>query len=320
MDIEYLLGLQGLRETLGGVVENFFVGLSFIGDGPALIALACVVYWCFDKRSGQLALWSFSTCNFIGQWLKNMLCIYRPWIIDSRISPAPGAIDGATGYSFPSGHTMGSGTILGSLAWSVRHYSKVIAGILLAVFVLIAFSRNYLGVHTPQDVLVAIVLAVLMIWLSNKFLDWIEENPEYDVRVVIVVAVACVVCLVVVGVKPYAVAYDASGNPLIDVVQMQKGSFEGAGVLLGMTLGWFVERRSLGFSTDWFDVDNRERIMRAIVGIPITGITYLATDVLFKAILPYIWAKFFAMTVLMFVTTYVVPLAFTAVAHRMGQR
>lgn len=313
MDIEYLLVLQGLRESLGSVVENFFVSLTVIGDGPALMAFAMIVYWCVDKHAGQLALMSFTMANFFGQLLKNILCVYRPWIRDSRIVPAEGALEGATGYSFPSGHTMGTTTVNGSIACSFWHRWRWISVVLFFVIVIVLFSRNYLGVHTPQDVLVGFLIALLAIFLCNKFLAWIDDYPEYEVHVVVIALVLCVACLLITGLKPYEVAYDANGQPLIDVVTMQKGSFEGAGILAGWALGWFLERRMVDFDTDSYFLSLRDRGIRGLIGVGFVGVTYVATDVAFKAIMPYVWAKFFALFLVMFVAMFVAPLVFTAI-------
>ncbi len=43
--------------------------------------------------------------------------------------------------------------------------------------VLIAFSRNYLGVHTPQDILVGIAVGLLVMWLTYKLTLWLKKHP-----------------------------------------------------------------------------------------------------------------------------------------------
>ena len=45
--------------------------------------------------------------------LKVTVCAYRPWIRDARILPYGDSINTATGYSFPSGHTMNAATVFG---------------------------------------------------------------------------------------------------------------------------------------------------------------------------------------------------------------
>ena len=97
MDIEYLFVLQQARETLPGIVEQLFAALSYVGEGPVLVAIMLIVYWCLDKRIGQFAMACMSAGNFVSQLIKNLVCVYRPWIRDARIVPSELAIDGAGG-------------------------------------------------------------------------------------------------------------------------------------------------------------------------------------------------------------------------------
>ena len=85
--------------------------------------------------------------------LKVTACVYRPWIRDPRIIPDVDAQAAATGYSFPSGHSMNAAALYGGAAIR-KELSKALRITMVIIMVLIAFSRNFLGVHTPQDVLI----------------------------------------------------------------------------------------------------------------------------------------------------------------------
>ena len=310
MDIGILLGLQGVRDGAPGFVETFLSALSAIADGPGLVAIVLVVYWCVSKRAGQFAITAFMMGNLVSQFLKNIVCAYRPWIRDARIIPAESALEGAGGYSFPSGHTTGATTSLGSFAWLLRGTYRVVSIILIVIVALIAFSRVYLGVHTPQDVLVGLAIGVLAIWLTTRFFRWFENNQDKDVFVAAIVIAISVVTLIIVMVKPYPLDY-VNGQLLVDPLEMQKGSFEASGVVIGVVLGWLFERRRVQFSTDSADIDPRGRIIRCVVGVVIVGLVYLGGNALFKAVLGILWGKFVAMLVLTFVAMFVVPLVFT---------
>lgn len=79
-----------------------------------------------------------------------------------------------TGFSFPSGHSMGAIALYGALAFLLwRHIHTRSARLLLIVLscfmiVLICTSRIYLGVHYPSDIIAA--LAVGGLWLG--FMIW----------------------------------------------------------------------------------------------------------------------------------------------------
>jgi undecaprenyl-diphosphatase len=99
--------------------------------------------------------------------------------------PRPVAFFGATpsSYSFPSGHALGSfcfyGILVAILAARVRRRSaKFIVWMAAAVLVgMIGFSRIYLGVHYPSDVIAGYCAAA--VWVGAVgFLDWTLRNSE----------------------------------------------------------------------------------------------------------------------------------------------
>ena len=314
MDISILLALQNLRESLPSFVETFLVLLSYIGDGPGLVALVLIVYWCVDKRAGQFSFIAFGAGNFVNQLLKNIACVYRPWVRDSAIVPSEKAIEGAAGYSFPSGHTTGTATSLGSFAWLARGKRLWIVIVCVVVILLMMFSRIFLGVHTPQDVIVGLLIAIVMIALTQLFMNWMDRwdalmpNHNKDLIVAVIVIIVSIASVAFVILKPYPMDYDASGALLVDPVTMQKGSFEAAGIMIGMAIAWVLERRLVNFTTDGLDL--KARGIRLAIGIVLVGITYVATDFIFKAILPYNWAKMFALLIVVIVGIFVAPLAF----------
>ena len=319
MDIQYLLTLQGLRESLPSPIETFFVLLSFIGDGPGLVALVLVVYWCVNKRAGQFAFIAFGAANFVSQLLKNIACVYRPWIRDAAVHPAEAAFEGATGYSFPSGHVTGTTSSLGSFAWVARKSHRWVTIVCIVVIVLMGFARNFLGVHTPQDVLVGLLIALILIALTQLFFNWIDRwdavapGHNKDLIAMAVVLVLSVASIAFVMLKPYPMDY-VGEQLLVDPVTMQKGSFEAAGIFAGLAVAWVLERRFVGFSTDGLEL--RTRVIRFVVGVVCVGITYVATDVVFKAVMPYNWAKLFAMFLVVFVAVFIVPLVFGKLEQR----
>ena len=319
MDIDYLLALQQLRQSLPSLLEDAMLGISFIGDGPALVAIALLIYWCVDKRTGLFAILAMGIGNFVSQLLKNILCVYRPWVRDARIIPAEGALEGAGGYSFPSGHATGAGTIFGSIAWMQRRRHKVLGVVCILLILIMCFSRNFLGVHTPQDVLVALCVAILAIVVVNALLNWIDRSDalvpghKRDIAIVIVLLVLCVASIAVIELKAYPMDY-ANGQLLVDPEQMKKGSFEAAGLLSGVSLGWLFERRFVKFETGGIGVP--ERVVRAVVGVAAVGVVYVVTNKLFVLFMPLGWAKLVAYFLLTIVALLVVPAIFVPIGRK----
>lgn len=175
MDIKYLNFLQNIRES---VPEWFNELIQFITDiGVLFILIPMMIYFCFDKKKGKFVLISLAITSALNVFIKNIFCVYRPWIRSKLIKPTETAIKGAGGYSFPSSHTAGAGASLGSVAF-VYHKKKLIMIPCICLVLLVAFSRNYLGVHTPQDVLAALLESAGMILLINTVLNRNESSGK----------------------------------------------------------------------------------------------------------------------------------------------
>jgi len=317
MDIEYLLALQGLRESLGSGVESFMNTVSSIGAGVVLMALCLVIYWCADKYTGFTAMLSFCLGNFVNQFVKNIACVYRPWILDQRVVPSQGALSGATGYSFPSGHTVAIATSLGTLAWLGRRKHKILAALCVVIILVVAFSRNYLGVHTPQDVLVALLESVVVVAISCKVSEWLRDHREHDLAILIGSLVMGVVVFVIINVKPFPMDY-VDGVLLVDPADMVKDCYEGVGLFCGFVIGWFCERR-------WVNFDTRaltwpKRIARLAIGIVYVAIIMVGLDPVLKATVGLAWAKLISRGLLLFGCLFLVPLVFKRVDSALERR
>ena len=311
MDIEILLALQDLRASLGSGFESAVAGLSESIMMVGLV-LCTFVYWSVNKKTGQFALMCFSVGNTLNQFVKNIACVYRPWILDSRIAPASGALGGATGYSFPSGHTVMSGTTFGSIAWRVRRKLPVVAVVLVVIVLLEAFLRMFLGVHTPQDVLAALAESLLVVLLGSFAYDRYEARCEKTGRnrdglVLLGVVVLCVACIAVIELKEYPMNY-VDGVLLVDPDVMKRDIYEGVGEFSGMFAGWYCERRWVNFEVG--DIPVGERVLRCVVGIALVAGVFFGFDMLAKALIGPALAKLTSRFVAAFIAMFVVPLLF----------
>ena len=54
MDISYLLFLQRLREAAGGILDGFMLEITSMAESVPTFLLLAGIYWCMDKRTGQL--------------------------------------------------------------------------------------------------------------------------------------------------------------------------------------------------------------------------------------------------------------------------
>ncbi len=160
MRMGLLYGLEKIR--LPGLNEAM-LAITELGGEAAFLAIALAVFWCVDKRRGYY-LMSVGFFGTIANQILKLLCrVPRPWVLDENFTILEPARAGATGYSFPSGHTQNAVGTFGALACTEKR--PWVRNVCIALAVLIPFSRMYVGVHTPWDVLAAAAMAVVLIFL-----------------------------------------------------------------------------------------------------------------------------------------------------------
>ena len=249
MDIRYLLLLQEFRNGPGAILAAFFAKMTFLGELTTALFIMAAIYWCIDKELGTYLLMGFSGNRLVNGVLKVTVCAYRPWIRDPAIVPHGDAITTATGYSFPSGHAMNAATVFGGGA--VRKDFPARLRIMLGLMVvLVAFSRNFLGVHTPQDVLVGMIAGTLVMYLTYRLMTWLGDHPEKSTLVCVIGLVLAAAVALYAGLKSYPQDYDSAGKLIVDGAKMANDTFKGVGWCSAFLVGWILERRFVRFSTD----------------------------------------------------------------------
>lgn len=282
MDIEFLLFLQQLREATFGLLDGFFLQLSVLAEPFYTMAFIAVLYWCFDKAMGTYVMMGWGLNRLANGFLKITACVYRPWIRDPRVEPLSAAIEKATGYSFPSGHTTNAVSLYGGPALR-KGTTKPVRALLVTLLLLTGLSRNWVGVHAPQDVLVALLVGCALMLFAGWVMDRLDERPELDVMVMAVGVIASVMLIAYAALKSYPVDYDAAGEILVDPQKMAVDSFKNAGWALGISVGWFCERRFVRFSTDG---TSQQRLFRGLFGLLVFALVFYPLTDLMKLLVP----------------------------------
>lgn len=260
MDLQILHYYQNIREAYGSVLTPFFQTISDMGANTLAIFICSIVYWCISKQLGQRIMMAVFGSGIINQTLKNTFCVYRPWIRDTTIIPA----EDVSGYSFPSGHSQMGAGIYGNIYLACRKNKKPLAIIAALLVFLVPISRNYLGVHTPQDVIVGLLEGLISIYLFNTILKKVDEHKNGDIVFFAAGILLTVIFLVYVSVKQYPMDYTPSGELLVDPFVMTRDCYAIAGMFLGVLAGWLIERRLVKFS---MDVSIAAKIIRGLFGI-----------------------------------------------------
>ena len=173
--------LDWIQNTMQcGFLDTLMPLITVLGDGGAFW-IACAVLMMLLKKyrkagfsAGLALIFGLLICNI---FLKPTVARIRPYDFQKQMGVLINLlIEKEHSFSFPSGHTIAS--FEAATAILLRHKKLGTAAMILAI--LIAFSRMYLYVHYPTDVIVSVFLgiglALLASWIVNKISAVIEAK------------------------------------------------------------------------------------------------------------------------------------------------
>lgn len=215
---------------------------TFFGEELLFIVLALAVFWCVDKREGYYLLFVGFFGTILNQFLKLLCRIPRPWVKDPSFKPVESAVGSATGYSFPSGHTQNvTGTLGGIARWSKGTGLRVLC---VAVLLLTSFSRMYLGVHTPLDVGVSLVIGVVLVFVFYPIVRKATEDTKYMATLL---GIMLTLSFAFVLYANLWAAPAEGAEALENLREGRKNSYSLFGALLGFCVAYPLERRFIRF-------------------------------------------------------------------------
>ena len=252
--MEFLYFLEKIR--MPGLNE-FMLTITHLGAETAFLVTALIIFWCVSKRQGYYIL----SVGFVGtitnQFMKLWFRVPRPFELDPNFHCLPEAFQGAGGFSFPSGHTQSSVGTFGGIANSVKN--KWVRGIAIAIAVLVPFSRMYVGVHTPQDVLVATVIALVLVFAFKPLVY--GKDGKY--MLILLVAMSALAVGYLCFVELYRFPQNVNHARLVSGIE---SAYTLLGALLGLLLVYFVDEKWLKFPTKavWW-----AQILKVVLGLVI---------------------------------------------------
>ena len=236
--MEFLRLLEGLRTPFFDSVFQFF---TLFGEETLFMVIAMAVFWCINKKSGYFLLYVCFLGNTINQFLKLLFVVPRPWVIDKDFTIVESARAQATGYSFPSGHTQNSAGLFLGIARAER--ALWVRIVCVAMTLLVAFSRMYLGVHTPADVLTSLGVALLLVLLAYPLFYRAWNNSKWFLALIgmlLAVGAALLLFVELVPLPANAIAeYSADGA---------KTAYTMFGASVGLAFVLWVEPKYIRFS------------------------------------------------------------------------
>ena len=183
--MEFLYLLEKIRVP---VLNEFLLAITALGEETAFLMIGLIVFWCIGKRQGYY-LMTVGLAGTVASQLMKIVCrVPRPWVRDSNFTILEDAREAAGGYSFPSGHTQTAVGTLGSIAAFTR--KKWIAAICVVLAILVGFSRMYIGVHTPADVLVGALLSAVLIAAFYPLMLGKQDRTYFGLVILAVLSIA----------------------------------------------------------------------------------------------------------------------------------
>ena len=233
----FLRFLESIR--VSGLNEIMLLITRF-GEETAFLVVALVMFWCVDKRRGYYIL----SVGFIGtlfnQFMKLWFRVPRPWVLDKDFTILEQAREAASGYSFPSGHSQNAVGTFGAIGYTTRN--KLVRIGCIAVAVLVPFSRMYIGVHTPLDVLVAAAMALALIFLLRPIV--LDKNGKYIPALLGIMTVLAIAYLCFVDFYPFPENMDAH-----NLASGTENAYTLFGALLGLLVVYYIDEKYLQFNT-----------------------------------------------------------------------
>lgn len=168
--LDWLVSLDGavllwIQEYLRAPVLDAVISCyTALGNAGALFLAAAVLMLCFKRtrKAGITALLAlavgFVCTNLI---LKHLVARPRPWLDVAGLIPLIAEHDP---NSFPSGHTTAAFAFAGAVQFASS--AKWLRWAALIAAVLMGFSRLYVGVHYPSDVLTGVLIGLSSAWAA----------------------------------------------------------------------------------------------------------------------------------------------------------
>lgn len=246
MELEILRSIQSIANPF---LDILFQLITMCGEQIVLISIIAVIYWTLDKKFGEYIAYSVLTSVLLNNTIKDIFKMKRP-IGEKGIRTLREQT--ATGYSFPSGHTQNASSFYGAMAiYLKKRVMHIIATIMI---ILVGFSRLYLGVHYPKDVIVGGILGVLTSLICYKLYNKFENK------------MLLYVITFVIFIPALTFAHSAD-------------FIKGMGTYLGFIIGIYIEKKYVNFSVEG---STGNKIIRVLLGILIL----LTLQVGLKVLLP----------------------------------
>ncbi len=237
--MEVLYWLESIRNP---VLDTLMLLFTEFGNELLFIAAGMILFWCIDKKQGYYLLLTGFFGVYINQFLKITCRIPRPWVLDPDFTIVEAAREAATGYSFPSGHTQTAVGCYGALALCRKETWVRVVSVVLAL--LVPFTRMYLGVHTPWDVGVSILVALALIFALWPLMNRYGTQRKLMYPLMAILSVMGIAFMLYVTLYPFPADIDPA-----NYAHAAENAYKFLGCALGLWVIYEVDARFIRFDT-----------------------------------------------------------------------
>ncbi len=233
--------LTWLQEHGSPALTAFFRAVTNLGSLEFYMLAIPLIYWLVDKHFGFRFSVFFIFSAYVNSGLKHIFHTERP--------PRELRLVTQEGYSFPSGHAQGSTAFWGFLALKLKTRLAWIGAAVL-IF-LISFSRLYLAVHWPIDVLGGVVIGAVLLFAYSFVAE--TDLLQIPLRAWVLGSVLAAAILYLI--------HPAGDGPMT------------AGFLLGALLGYRLELLYVRFQEEATALQN---VAKAVLGLAVLFLLRIA--------------------------------------------
>ena len=243
-----------VQQIHGQVLDSIFRIITFLGTDRFYLLLLPLIFWCVDLRLGARLAVILLLSVYFNFGLKDLLQQPRPFDIDPSVQ-----LSDTQGYGLPSGHAQSSVVVWGFIATRINKTWLRMVAILLVI--LIGFSRIFLGVHFPTDVLAGWVVGVIILGVYLTVRP-VLERKLLELSLGMQMLVALVLPLALMAIRP------------------TEGTIFPMAILAGTGVGLTLTRRYVSFVVigSWW-----QRTLRFLTGGSVVFALYLGIRVAFSS-------------------------------------
>lgn len=231
------------------VLTALFQLITYLGEETVFLIVALLLFWCIDKKKGYYLMITGFLATLAGQFLKLLCKIPRPWVKDPNFTIVESAREAATGYSFPSGHTLITAATFGSIArFTQKQWRRILA---LAAVLLVGISRMYLGVHTPYDVGFGWLFGAIAVLALYPIMQRAAEDAKWMWGVIAALILLSLGNLIYVTFEANSVELSSlSADDFLNYDEALKNAWTLLGLTVGLVFAYLLDSKVTHFETD----------------------------------------------------------------------